>query len=294
MSTLANVLLLLPVLGPAAIAGIGAIGGVLSNGINAIFNKKANEKSWERAQQSYSRERADNLSDWQMQNAYNHPTEQMKRMREAGLNPAIMYGGGQGVTTAQTPKSASQESPQYQPASVDLGGIVGQFVQTMQMQQQTDNLRELNKNLELRNQGQNLQNLLTDLNISRADRALKMDDLKLGVMPQQLNYSLDAQRIRNNLANAQTQFSLDENQRRALLTTQSLKEGVKRLLQMDLQRDLTQAQTNQIKAAIRNLERDTTIKDFEIQLNKAGFTKTDPAYLRMAKKLYDNYSPWKL
>lgn len=292
MNNLLSVLLILPVLGPAALAGIGAIGGVLSNGINAIFNKKANDQSYQRAQESYDKQRRDNLTDWQTQNAYNHPSEQMKRMKEAGLNPAMMYGGGQGVTTAQQPKSATQDSPQVNPTTVDLGGIVGQFVQTMQMQQQTDNLRELNKLLELRQQRESLGNILTDLNIQRQDRALRMDDLKLGAMPKQIEYSLDSQRIKNNLANAQTQFSLDENQRRALLTSQSLKEGVKRLLQMDLQRDLTKAQKNQIEAAIRNLDQDNKIKQFEIQLNKAGFTKGDPAYLRMGKMIYDNYNPF--
>ena len=29
---------------------------------------------------------------WDMQNRYNHPKEQVKRLREAGLNPALMYG----------------------------------------------------------------------------------------------------------------------------------------------------------------------------------------------------------
>ena len=40
----------------------------------------------------YDRQRADALADWNMQNQYNSPAEQMKRYKEAGLSPHLIYG----------------------------------------------------------------------------------------------------------------------------------------------------------------------------------------------------------
>lgn len=49
-----------------------------------------------------------NLQQWQMENAYNSPAAQMERMRQAGLNPDMMYGGGvSGNLSANSPEMTS-------------------------------------------------------------------------------------------------------------------------------------------------------------------------------------------
>jgi hypothetical protein len=55
----------------------------------------------------YNRQRRDNLADWHRQNIYNSPVEQMARLKEAGLNPALMYGksGGTGQSMSPVPKT---------------------------------------------------------------------------------------------------------------------------------------------------------------------------------------------
>lgn len=294
--------MLLPILGAGAIAGIGAGANVLSQGINALVQSGANKKNWKRAREAYTIERRDNLADWNMQNAYNHPSEQMKRLKEAGLNPNMVYGNGNAITTAQPVKNANQEAPTVNPIQLDLGGIVQQFIQAQQLQQQTDNLREINKLLELQQQEKNLKNVLTDLNISRQDRALRMDDLKLAAMPGQINLGLEAMRLKNAQTTAQTTYTLNENQRRALLTTQSLKEGLKRLYQMDLDRAYTRVKMAQgsqqiaeskqrvqnLQKALQLLDKDGSIKDFEIELNRRGVSKSDPYYLRAAATIKSN------
>lgn len=42
---------------------------------------------------------------WNQQNAYNAPTQQMQRLKEAGLNPNLIYGSG-ATTVAQSPKAS--------------------------------------------------------------------------------------------------------------------------------------------------------------------------------------------
>lgn len=50
------------------------------------------------------------LKDWNRQNAYNHPTQQMQRLKEAGLNPNLVYGNG-ATTTAQPVKTPEMQVP---------------------------------------------------------------------------------------------------------------------------------------------------------------------------------------
>ena len=46
-----------------------------------------------------------NRQQWQMENAYSSPAAQMERMRQAGLNPDMMYGGGlEGNISAASPE----------------------------------------------------------------------------------------------------------------------------------------------------------------------------------------------
>lgn len=45
-----------------------------------------------------------NINQWNLENAYNSPAAQMERMRQAGLNPDMMYGGGlSGNMSASSP-----------------------------------------------------------------------------------------------------------------------------------------------------------------------------------------------
>ena len=77
----------------------------------------------------YNLQRSNNLDFWNMQNAYNHPKMQMARLKEAGLNPMLVYGHGTvagntagpiGSVSASTPVQ-STSSTRY--GDIDLGSI---------------------------------------------------------------------------------------------------------------------------------------------------------------------------
>jgi hypothetical protein len=74
---------------PAPIAApvAGAIIGGLSSLIGGAFGNRS------RKRQSVA-QRNWNVKMWNAQNAYNTPRNQMQRLRDAGLNPALMYGQG--------------------------------------------------------------------------------------------------------------------------------------------------------------------------------------------------------
>lgn len=101
-------------IGAAIAAGASILGGVLGS----RSQKKTNDKNMELAKyqnawQAQENEKAyqRNLEMWNLQNAYNSPTQQMARLRSAGLNPNLVYGNG--VTG-----NSAGSTPQYQPADI--------------------------------------------------------------------------------------------------------------------------------------------------------------------------------
>lgn len=69
--------------------GLSAIGSIFSN--NA--QKKENERNREFAEYMYDKQYDNNIKMWNMQNKYNLPKNQIERMKQAGLNPDLMYSG---------------------------------------------------------------------------------------------------------------------------------------------------------------------------------------------------------
>lgn len=69
----------------------------------------------------YGRQREDAIRDWNMQNEYNSPAEQMKRFKDAGLNPNLIYGQ---TTNAAPIRAVGMEDYRHQPMHVDYAGSV--------------------------------------------------------------------------------------------------------------------------------------------------------------------------
>lgn len=77
--------------------GFGIIGNLINYGLQKRLTQQQNEF---------------NLQMWNMQNEYNSPAAQMKRLEEAGLNPALMYGQGSTGNAAHAPQMVTPEAPQ--------------------------------------------------------------------------------------------------------------------------------------------------------------------------------------
>lgn len=82
-----------------AVVGLGA--GIFAH----ESSKKAQRWEFLNNQALMNQQHTQNIDMFNLQNAYNSPSAQMKRLREAGLNPALMYGGKSGGMTgsAQMP-----------------------------------------------------------------------------------------------------------------------------------------------------------------------------------------------
>ena len=119
--------------------------------VNAISQGATNKKTREWNEAMYQKQRTDALADWARTNEYNAPLQQMARLKEAGLSPHLIYGGGansisQPVRSTDT-KSWSPNAPQ-----IDGGQIVSQYF-GVQQQQNALEIQDLQKvSLELDNE----------------------------------------------------------------------------------------------------------------------------------------------
>lgn len=116
--------------GKAIGSNLPVIGGIVSNAMNAKAQKNINKQNIQYAQEAYSRERADSLSDWHMQNAYNDPAAQMERLKNAGLNPNLVYGNGADAQMGAPVKPTKQQLPNLQ--APDYGSVVSNALGAMQ------------------------------------------------------------------------------------------------------------------------------------------------------------------
>lgn len=264
-----------PVTAATLIAGASSAVGA---GANAYAQGKMNNKTREYNKWAMKQQREWALSDWERQNLYNSPAQQMQRLREAGLNPHLIYAGGQPTNAATAVDSTNINS--WNPSTPNIGAMltdpVNSYLETRKFTAQ-----------------QKLLDAQTFKALTEAQtKEFDLDQKKLLAETQAslLREILTGKKIENTL-------NADENIRRNLMTSSNLSEAAGRMAKnlTDIQlnemmerkgneeiKNITQMR-KKVQAEINNLNKDGIIKDFEISLNKAGFTKSDPVYFRLGK-----------
>lgn len=119
---------------------------------NRKSQQQQNEADRQFQREMYDRQRADSVADWEKMNKYNSPQQQMQRLREAGLNPNMVYDKGADNTAVMirsaSPGTGNQPAPQYSdslsPAMVSGLNAFSEYQKVKQSQAQTDNLNKLN------------------------------------------------------------------------------------------------------------------------------------------------------
>lgn len=144
-----------PLIGGALISGIGSF---VNSAIGMSAQRQANiqnmqlakyQNNWQTAENDKAWSR--NVEMWNLQNAYNTPSAQMSRLRQAGLNPNLVYGSGVTGNNAGS-------TPQYQPAKIQratmepyrgwnlgLSDGVSTYMALRQNKAQIDNMEIQNK-----------------------------------------------------------------------------------------------------------------------------------------------------
>ena len=137
-----------PAITAAAISG-GA--QLLGQGINAYSVSQTNQSQQNYNTRMYNTQRQDSLSDWYRMNEYNSPEAQMRRLRQAGLNPNLVYGQGAVANSSQPIRSSSPGNYSPQPIRVDLSAIgdsINMYQDITTRKLQNSNLQKQNELME--------------------------------------------------------------------------------------------------------------------------------------------------
>lgn len=268
---------------------------LIGQGIDALVQSGQNKKARKFAEKMYSKQRADALADWNMQNEYNSPQAQMQRLKAAGLNPNLVYGNG-AEGNAPAPVRSS-EAPKWNPKAVDgFSRAATGAIDSAARVAQIDNTRAQNDNLHEQNEVLKAEKALKDaqaygvlVNASRGEFDLELDSELRDV-------SADMRRAQLDQVRANVRFTLNNDERAAALNASNLREATERILNMRFDRQsFKPAQIRDINARIANLGIDNQLKKLDLELWKQGISRTDPAWMRIlsrvAGKLMDELKP---
>lgn len=225
--------------------GSGLVGGLLSF-IGAKKRQEAANKQ--------------NVEFWKMQNAYNHPSEQMKRLREAGLNPNMIYGTSPASAVGNAGDvSAAKAAPADFPVNPSLNNLMV-YHDIRKRQAETDLLREQEK---VSAQDALLRAQQTAQTAAATESAL----FKLGVDKELRQTSIDA--AKENLRNLMAGTKLRN------LEGQLREQGMPyQLADLKLRVEIS-------RATLKGQELKNALDQFETELNQMGLTKGDPWYFRI-------------
>jgi hypothetical protein len=294
-------------IGPA-ITGLSNIG---SNLINVRSQKDINQQNIDAQKAANEQSRKWALEDWERTNAYNHPKQQMARLREAGLSVQMAMGKGAENTAAMI-RGSENKVHNAQAPQVDLSGLGNAFTdyfKIKQMKQQTDNMQQLNENLQTANElnkaktqseyskkaGQDLQNLNYGVTnkLMEFDYGQKLKFADIQYDQAILNYALSAQAKDLNAKDYQLREMLASKDVE-LKTQQALSVKASRLYQ-EIQNDIARA-TKPETIAYKKRELEKLNQEIE-NLKKTGKfidgstakQEVERQYMQFNKRLDERY-----
>lgn len=272
-------------LAPLIMAGSALAGGALNN----ISQGSQNRRSRRFAVEQYNRERDDNVAFWRQQNSYNDPSAQISRLKKAGLNPALMYGGSaSGASgTAGPLKAPSSQRPQFQ-SSNPGDAVAGAGLSFMNGLYDLELKKAQTNNLKSQNDV-----IIQDASLRAAQTANTLQGTEkskfdLGLASELRSVSADAARENLRTMRVNNDVNLASNERAAAANASSLSEAAERILSLRAQRANTHEQRAQIRQATANLKKDGTLKQFDIELRELGINPGSPWWSQIVGRLLSN------
>ncbi|AXH73993.1 MAG: DNA pilot protein [Microviridae sp.] len=243
-------------------AGAGILGGILGNS----SQQNANFENQRFSLQMYQKQRADALADRAFENEYNSPAAQMARLKAAGLNPNLVYGNGASQVQSVNTRASKADSPSIQPSNFGFiqNAAMAAF-DVIKTQQQINLLQEQVKTQK------ELGNLY---NAKDAESRVMASLNKARTAGQDIaNYIRgETKQTEIQKINADLKFTLDENQRRAALNSENVKQAVENILLLKARTAQSQAEKEKINKVIKTLDQQISIQQADVEWAKLMVT----------------------
>ena len=122
---------------PTIAAGTDLGGSIWSN--IAYKKREADRRKYNEKQERLARQH--NIALWHMQNQYNHPLQQMERLKAAGLNPNLIYGSSPGSAVGNSGAVSPGSAPKGEIAPLRVSNPMIPFMDTQVKQAQSNNMQ---------------------------------------------------------------------------------------------------------------------------------------------------------
>jgi hypothetical protein len=222
----------------ALVAGIGGA-------FNSIFQGRQNRKNREFQERENQINRQFAVDMWNKQNEYNLPTNQMQRLRDAGINPHLAYSQGQPMNTSNAPASPTGigSMPQGVAPQMNIGEVFNALLTSAQvknMNAQTEKTLAEKKEVESRTVGIDKDNEIKTIELTHKDRQMLAE---IGVNEQNIEESKS--RVESSvLTNKKVEQEIENLKSQKNLTDQQVDNLKKALVLLDAQINNTKADTN--------------------------------------------------
>lgn len=266
----------------AAITAGSALG---SSAINAASQASMNKKTRKWNEKMYGVQRADALADWHMQNEYNSPAAQMQRLRDAKLNPNLVYSNGAdntaGVVRSTNVESWNPQTPQWGDMAQAGTASLAAYYDIQLKEAQINNLETINtvqtQEAALKAAQIAATELGTEANKFDLSQRQRLADISLQTAEQSLKKII----ADTEATGVSTRVLTNRDEREAAQTSSNISEAAARILRMRSQNTTDEVQRRQMEATIKSIEKDGLLKDLDINLKKMGINPSDPTWQRI-------------
>lgn len=264
--------------GPLITPLINAGTSIFTEGMNALLTSANNRKQRKWNEEMYARQRADALADYNMQNEYNSPRAQMQRLRDANLNPNLVYGHGSATQTAAAPRATNMESwnpqaPQF--SATGVGQSLMSYYDIKMKEAQIDNLAA-------QNTVSVQEALLKAAQIDSITTGTKTSQFDLDMKQTLRETSLEAAKAGVEKLKADTNVQLTANEIAQANKASSIAQAAQNVLNSRLQGD-------QLRTATQSLQKDVRLKQLDIELKEKGIMPGDPMWARLLARILEKY-----
>lgn len=258
-------------------------GQLLNTSMNYAAQSSINRKTQRYNREMYDLQRKDALADWTMQNEYNSPMSQMARLREAGLNPNLVYGKGADNTSGAVRSSqAPAWNPKAPEVDINPGASLMLFYDLQMKQAQIDNLK-------VQNTVQLQEAMLKKAMTSNVEQNTANTEFDLGLKGDLRSYSMESKIQELRKLKQGIDIDLQANERAAAMNSANLLTAAENVLNLRAQRANTEAERNRIMQSVDNLRKDGVLKELDIDLKRNGIQPSDNIFLRILGRILSQY-----
>lgn len=215
----------------------------------------------------------------------------MRRLKEAGLNPNLVYGNGADATSQGPVRSSDTGSWRPESTHFDTSTVAQSLASIYDIelkQAQTDNLKAQNT-VAVQNAA------LIGAQTAKTVQDTRSSEFSLSQAEALKETSLEAAKEQLRKTKIENYVNLSANERAAALNASSLQKAAEEILTLRAQRSNTIIDRERLQQAIEGLRNDNTLKQLDIDLKKKGLQPSDELWQRMlSRMLGDSFDPKKI